>query len=130
MGWINGPPPDASTLSGKVVVVEVWAHWCPPCRQAAPELVQTYRKFKDRDVQFVGLVSGGDDELPQTQAFIDRYKIPWPNGYGAEATIQSLGVNYIPATFVIGTDGRISWNNEMAGDLDREIEKALGKAKK
>src|SRR6056297_3351124 len=46
-GWVNGSPPDV--LSGKVIVVDAWATWCLPCKKKAPDLVETYQKFADRD---------------------------------------------------------------------------------
>jgi hypothetical protein len=92
--------------------------------------VQTYHKYKDRGVVFIGLVVEGEDSKPYTQAFIDRFQIPWPNGYGAQATIGALGVAGFPTTLVIGADGRVAWNHELSGDLERAIDAALAKAQK
>jgi hypothetical protein len=75
-------------------------------------------------------VNEGQESLAQTQAFIDGFRIPWPNGYGAGATIDALGVEGFPTTIVIGANGRIAWNNYCDGNLDQAIEKALASAKK
>jgi thiol-disulfide isomerase/thioredoxin len=134
-GWINGPAPTADQLNGKVVVVDVWAFWCRPCQQAAPGLLRAYNKYKDRGVEFIGLVSEGEDQLPATQAYVDRFRIPWPNGYGADSTIAAWGVTGLPTTVVIGTNGRIAWNDvgwseDFAVDLDRAIDQALASPSK
>jgi len=124
-GWINGPGPK--TLGGDVTVVDVWAYWCAPCRQLMPELLATYEKFQGRDVRFIGLTKEETDEVEKTQAALRDAQIPWPNGYGAGATIDALRVHEIPTLFVVGRDGRIVWNSGSAGSLDEAIESALDK---
>jgi hypothetical protein len=58
--------------------------------------------------------------------FIQDLGITWPNAYGARATLQALGVRGVPTTFVVARDGRIAWNDELGGDLDDAIQRALG----
>jgi hypothetical protein len=79
---------------------------------------------------FIGLVAEGEGAKRGTQAFIDYFQIPWPNGYGAAATLEALGVAGFPTTLVIGADGRVVWNHEMAGDLEQAIDKALATARR
>lgn len=79
---------------------------------------------------FIGLVAEGEEAKADTQAFIDRFQIPWPTGYGAHATMSALGVAVFPTTLVIGADGRVAWNHELSGDLEHAIDKALAKAKR
>ena len=67
----------------------------------------------------------GEKDKAKTQAFIDKFAIPWPNGYGAEATVGALGVSGFPTLFVIGADRRVAWNDELNGTLSDQIEKAL-----
>ena len=124
-GWVNGTGPSAAEMAGKVVVIDVWAFWCGPCQRLAPSLVQTYQKYKDRGVLFVGLTPDGGAQVDQVKAFVDRYSIPWPNGYEASGTLRALGVRYFPSLFVVGTDGRIVWQNEMGGSLEQAIDAAL-----
>src|SRR5712671_3409089 len=59
-GWLNGADPTAG-LKGNVYVIDAWAHWCGPCLSAAPELVSTYQKFRDRGVLFIGLTSDSQE---------------------------------------------------------------------
>lgn len=92
--------------------------------------METYNQYKNRGVVFVGLVCEGEQDKASTQGFIDKFQIPWPNGYGAEEMVHALGVSGFPTLFVIGADGRVVWNDELPGELPDQINKALDAAAK
>lgn len=126
-GWLNGEPPSAESLRGKVVVIDVWAYNCSPCLAAAPELIDVYHRYHDRGVVFIGLTPMGEESLDQSRKFIERAKIPWVNGYGAIETLLALGSEGFPEVWVFGRDGRIAWNTYQEGreSLDAALERAL-----
>lgn len=124
-GWLNGPAPTAESLSGKIVVVDAWATWCIPCRQAAPEMVATYNRFHDRGVVFIGLTREEADSLQEIKGFLQATGITWLNGYGASSTLSSLGAELIPTVWVIDRKGMIVWNSDAGGTLDEALEQAL-----
>jgi thiol-disulfide isomerase/thioredoxin len=125
-GWLNGAPPD---LEGKVVVIELWATWCKPCRQFAPEMVKLHSKYRDKGVVFVGLSVEDEEALPEMQRWVSDLDITWPNGYGAEETIQQLRMESIPVFWVIGSDGKVTWNVDSSLSPEEAIEEALKNAK-
>lgn len=124
--WVNGPPPSMEALEGQVYVVDIWASWCFPCKMKAPELVETYNKYKDR-VQFIGLTFEGEDQIEEINEFISENGIEWPNGYGtkAEETVIAYQSQFIPEFFVIGRDGKVVFNHNSQGTLADGIELAL-----
>jgi len=106
-GWLNGPGPTADELAGKILVVDAWAHWCLPCRMAAPGLIELERKYRERGVVFLGLTADGAESLPLSKAFLTETRIPWPNGYGAVEPLSALEADSVPTIWVVGRDGRI-----------------------
>ena len=103
---LDGDTIDLASLRGKVVMVDFWASWCAPCRFEAPDLVEVYLEYADRDVEFIGV-----DIWDQRQGAIDhieRYQVTYPNGVDDEGAIAiSYGVRGIPEKLFIGRDGMI-----------------------
>lgn len=134
-GWINGEPPSKSELAGHIVVVDVWASWCPQCAWLAGKLAEMEQKYEGKGVIFIGLTSDRKDSLPQIEAFIEKAKMKFPNGYGALKTVQQTRAEVLPALWVIGPDGRVLWNGDRAREkepadaiIDRELERMAGKS--
>ena len=114
---------------GKVVVVNFWASWCIPCRQEAPVLENTWRKYKDRGVVFVGVDYVDTDK--EALAFIQEFNVTYPNGpdIGTE-TARSYRIQGVPETYFVGKDGQLYGNH--IGPIDQatlsaKIEEVLKK---
>ncbi len=97
-------------LRGKVVFLNFWASWCPPCRAEAPALEAAWRRFKDQGVVFVGVNTQDDEE--RARAFLDELGITYPNGRDPGGRIAvDYGVWGLPETYFIGPDGRITYKH-------------------
>lgn len=123
-GWVNGSPPD---LQGQVVVVYAWATWCLPCYREAPELLQTYRKFRDAgdEVVFIGLTAESPPMRPRIEEYVAELGIEWPVGYGADQSLLDLQAEYLPSVWVADRRGEIIWNYDSPGTLESAIRRAL-----
>lgn len=96
---------------GEVVVLNVWASWCAPCRAEAPVLEKVWREVKDDGVQFVGLDTRDTDEA--ARAFLDAYDVTYPNVIDSDGRLQllfsdTLPPQAIPSTLVVDREGRVA----------------------
>ena len=108
----NGQPLKLSNYSGKVLLVNLWATWCGPCRNETPELVKLHKEYQDRGLEMVGLST--EDPVASAQSveeFVRQYGVDYHIGWASrEVTIalfQMTGRSSIPQSFIITRDGRI-----------------------
>ena len=93
-------------LEGKVVVLNFWASWCPPCRFEMPDFETAWNEFRDRGVVFVGVaVSDFEDDA---RSFAEETGITYPIGFDGEGeTAVAYGIKTLPTTVFIDREGRV-----------------------
>jgi cytochrome c biogenesis protein CcmG/thiol:disulfide interchange protein DsbE len=106
----SGGPIKLGDYSGKVLLVNLWATWCGPCRMETPELVKLHKEFQSRGVEMIGLST--EDPVASAESvsdFIREYKVDYQIGWATREVAQTLmqGRTSIPQSFVIARDGRI-----------------------
>jgi len=124
-------------FSGKIVVVNLWASWCGPCRREVPEYEKVRKEFAGRGVEFIGLTT----EDPHTSSdrvkrFARDFNFGFRLGWADRETAVALmnGRNAIPQTLVIAPDGRIiaHWRGysprQGGSQLRATLERALTQA--
>ena len=116
-----------SELRGQVVIVNFWASWCPPCREEAAYLEQTWRKYEGKGVVFVG-VDWVDTEK-EALAYIDEFDITYINGpdVGTRAA-QAYNIQGVPETFYVAKNGELRGVHIgplTSPQLDEKIEELL-----
>ena len=104
-------PISTQDYRGKVVVINVWGSWCPPCRKEAPDLQAASVETKDV-AQFVGITSKDYDPAP-AEAFVRSFKITYPSIYDPTGKVLlafagELPPSAIPSTMIIDKDGRLA----------------------
>jgi cytochrome c biogenesis protein CcmG/thiol:disulfide interchange protein DsbE len=105
---LTGETMALSELRGRVVVVNLWASWCPPCREEMPALERAYRDVNPQGVEFLAVNTTYQDSLSQAVSFVNRYELSFPilsDHTGQVARLYQLRA--LPSTFFIDTDGVI-----------------------
>lgn len=107
---LNGAPIKLSSYGGKVLVLNLWATWCGPCRAETPELVEIYKENRARGLEIVGLSTENPDaSAEKVRKFVQDYDVNYRIGWATPEVAITLmqGRDAIPQSFVIGRDGRV-----------------------
>jgi thiol-disulfide isomerase/thioredoxin len=103
-------PIKIGNYSGKVVLVNLWATWCGPCRMETPELVRLHKEFQSRGVEMIGLSTENPDASARSVSqFISEFNVDYQIGWAKPelAQIMMAGRTSIPQSFIIARDGRV-----------------------
>jgi len=104
----NGKHKSLSEFKGKVVLLNFWAMWCPPCRVELPELSEIYTRYKDKGVVIIAisLDEGRDKDVKK---FLSDRKITLPVLHGTKKVVEAYG-NFlgIPTSFLIDKNGYLN----------------------
>jgi cytochrome c biogenesis protein CcmG, thiol:disulfide interchange protein DsbE len=123
---LNGRVWNLSDHSGRVVLINYWATWCPPCRAETPALVKLANELSPRGLEVVGMsLDETKDVIPP---FVAAYKIPYPILSPPEGSRLTAQVHSIPTTLLIDKQGRIAKLFEGAAseaDLRDDVERLL-----
>jgi thiol-disulfide isomerase/thioredoxin len=109
---LDGRPLSTADFAGKTIVVNLWGPWCAPCRAEAPALDQVAEEYKDKDVQFVGMLTRTKN--PATAiAFNRKFGVTYPSFTDQGGTLElkfndSLPTTAIPTTWIIDAEGRVA----------------------
>jgi thiol-disulfide isomerase/thioredoxin len=103
---MNGADWNFGDKRGKVVVVNYWATWCPPCRVETPGLVNVADEYRERGVEMVGVTL--DENLADVPPFVEKYRIKYPILLpGADPNLSPEGMA-LPTTFLYDKNGNLA----------------------
>jgi cytochrome c biogenesis protein CcmG/thiol:disulfide interchange protein DsbE len=128
---LTGDSVSLTDQRGKVVLLNVWATWCHPCRDEIPELRQVHAKYRDRGLELIGVSVDADGAENNIREFMKEFEMSYPvwldPGERISARFLTIGV---PTTFLIDKQGILRWRKTgpvQPGDttLTVAIERAL-----
>jgi cytochrome c biogenesis protein CcmG/thiol:disulfide interchange protein DsbE len=126
----DGRKVTLSELRGQVVIINFWASWCLPCREEAAYLEETWRKYKNQGVVFIG-VDYVDTEK-EALAYIQEFDITYINGPDLRTEISdAYNIKGVPETFYVSKSGELRGMHIgplKAPELDQKIEELLAEA--
>lgn len=124
---VDGAEVDLAKLRGKVVLVDFWATWCGPCVLEAPNVVATYRKYRPKGFEIVGISLDKDKE--QLLAFAKKAGMTWPQYFDGKVWENEISTRFavrgIPAMWLVDKQGFVRETNARGSTLAAQVEKLL-----
>jgi peroxiredoxin len=126
---MNGASVKLADYKGKVILVNFWATWCPPCKAEIPGFIELYAEYKDKGLVILGV--SGDDDPDTLKKFASEWKINYPMivGRDEQALLDSYGPIYgYPISVLVGRDGSVCGRHvgpATKEEFEREIKALL-----
>ncbi|MBZ0257423.1 TlpA family protein disulfide reductase [bacterium] len=124
---LKGKELDLKDFKGKLVLVDFWATWCPPCRGELPHLKEVYKKYHKKGLEIISISSENGEVI---KPFVVKNEMVWHQVSDSQRKIgPDYKVKYIPSPFLIGPDGLlIAKGADLRMDnLEKTIEKHIDK---
>ena len=93
---------------GKVVLLNFWASWCPPCRMETPGLVRLAREYAGKGLEVAGVAMDDSDQLGAVRRFVSERQIPYPILLPPPGDPLAAKVESLPTTLLIDPQGRVA----------------------
>jgi peroxiredoxin len=124
---MNGNKVKLSDYRGRVVLLEFWATWCPPCRASIPGLEKIHKAYKEKGLVVLA-VSMDEGDWPSVKSFMKDYGITYTVLKGTDEVASQYHVRTIPMLLILDKEGRISkryMGFGMEEDLEKDIKAVL-----
>jgi thiol-disulfide isomerase/thioredoxin len=129
---LDGRRAKGADFQGKVLVLDFWATYCPPCRDEVPHLIALQRRYGAQGLHIVGLNVGGAEDRPKVPEFIEEFGIQYALGYPDDqmSDLFFADNSAIPQTYVYDRKGRLAkrfvgFDEQTSAELERVVQAAL-----
>jgi thiol-disulfide isomerase/thioredoxin len=128
---LEGARVSNAALQGKVVLLDFWATWCPPCRESVPVIAALHKKYAGKAFELVGISADGDEQT--LKMFVERNRMNWTEYLDLSGSVgDSFNVDSYPTYIVVDKQGVVQYRQSgfgptVAGELEDVINKALKK---
>ena len=128
---LDGKPISLDDYKGKVVLLDFWATWCPPCRAEIPNVVANYKKHHAQGFDVVSISVDDEDSEDILRKFVAANEMTWPQLYDRSyfegPNARAYSVKALPVALLIGKDGKIAAVSPRGEDLEPAILAALAR---
>jgi thiol-disulfide isomerase/thioredoxin len=126
---LDGKKVQLKDYRGKVVVLDIWATWCGPCKAMIPHEKEMVKKLQDKPFTLISI--SVDDKKEAAKEFVEKEKMAWVHWWdGQNTALKDWNIQYIPAIYVLDTKGVIRYKGVRGEELEKAVEELLKEAKK
>lgn len=135
MNWttFDGKVQKLKDFNGKVVILDFWATYCPPCIEEIPHLIELQTRYGD-DLRVIGLHVGGEEDRPKVPEFVERLKITYPLASPEDELTRFVfgDETAIPQTAIFDRNGKlvkkiVGFNEAIKKELDEAVANTVAK---
>lgn len=126
---LKGKKVQLKDYQGKVVVLDIWATWCPPCRAMIPHEREMVEKLKEKPFTLISI--SADAEKETLEKFLESTKMPWTHWWTGQggSVLKEMEVRFFPTIYVLDGEGVIRYKNVRDKQLEEAVDKLLAEAK-
>ena len=128
---LEGKDDKLGDYKGKVVVLDIWATWCGPCRAMIPHEREMVEKLKDKPFALISI--SADNQKKDLEQFLEKEKMPWTHwweGPGENGIVGKWNVRYFPTIYVLDSKGVIRYKHVRGKELEEAVTKLLEEMEK